>query len=160
MTDPTPTRAEVDIARFDPCPFGGAMTLDPSGDYVRHDDYAALRERAEAAEAEVQRLKNIRSAIAEGYNAEAVALEKAVSEALASQLTAARRAEAAAWNDAIEAVEAIINDKGYLHTDAIRALRRAAPTEDRCAECDCKNGGTECTWIKSGPVAAPTEGEA
>jgi hypothetical protein len=20
----------------------------------------------------------------------------------------------------------------------------------RCAECDCKNGGTDCNWIKSG----------
>lgn len=106
MTNPTPTRAEVAIVRFDPCPFGGAMTLDPSGDYVRYDDYQALRERAEAAER--------RASEAQSRYLGAV-----------QQLTAARRAEAAAWNDAIEAAEA-----AYAHGfAAIRALRRAAPTE-------------------------------
>ena len=25
--------------------------------------------------------------------------------------------------------------------------RRARPSKQRCAECDCENGGKECTWI-------------
>ena len=140
MTDATPTRAEVEAL-------------------VAHnkaliDRNVALRERAEAAEAECARLKNIRSAIAEGYNAEAVALEKAVSETLTAQLTAARRAEAAAWNDAIEAADKAAIDRqgrramGDGHgnscydigvsdaASAIRALRRAAPTEGEAQSLD------------------------
>ena len=157
MTDPTPTRAEVEA--FSPYVGRDAvptMKLDADlGRWVRLSDYAALRERAEAAEAEVQRLKNIRSAIAEGYNAEAVALEKSVSETLTAQLTAARRAEDAAWNAAIEAAAGVAEQyrdcwpratapdaqyelkQEYLHMangakivgQQVRALRRAAPTE-------------------------------
>ena len=118
---------------------------------------AAAIQRAEAAESECARLKNIRSAIAEGYNAEAVALEKSVSETLTAQLTAARRAEAAAWNDAIEAAATVgdhyadmdycamgypedggIAASGTAHTirQDIRALRRAAPTEGEAQSLD------------------------
>lgn len=143
MTDPT--RAEVGISRFDPCPFGGAMTLDPSGDYVRHDDYAALRERAEAAERVIK---------AQDYD-----YGRAISER-----DAARRAEVAAWNDAIEAAEA-----AYAHGfAAIRALRRAAPTEgamrmetgmEHIAR-DIREGRfPERSEPRMRP-AAPTEGEA
>ncbi len=33
-----------------------------------------------------------------------------------------------------------------------KTIRRPAPAPDplRCAECDCKNGGRECNWIKPG----------
>lgn len=132
MTDPTPTRAEVEHhPRQDVTDLTvqewAAYRCDDAGAVARKllADNQALRERAEAAESECARLKNIRSAIAEGYNAEAVALEKSVSETITAQLTAARRAEAAAWNDAIEAAEAAYA-QGFA---AIRALRRAAPTE-------------------------------
>lgn len=123
MTDPTPTptRAEVTDERLiERLRDMGIQCCDLAADRI-----PTLRERAEAAEAECARLKNIRSAIAEGYNAEAVALEKAVSETLTAQLTAAHRAEDSAWNDAIEAAEAAYA-QGFA---AIRALRRAAPTE-------------------------------
>lgn len=146
MTDPTSTRAEVEIARFDPCPFGGAMTLAHDGDYVRYDDHQALRERAEAAENErAEQWRQRREA------------EAARDTALAIS-DAARRAEAAAWNDAIEiereliaayvgAVPQVVTDRQenmsaiergtYLqhpymvehYSDRIRALRHAAPTE-------------------------------
>lgn len=140
MTDLTPTRA------------GYSVHVEDYADMLRSlsAENQALRERAEAAEAECQRLKNIRSAIAEGYNAEAVALEKAVSETLTAQLTEARRAEASSWNDAIEAAAKVgdhyadmdycamgypedggIAASGTADTirQDIRALRRAAPTE-------------------------------
>lgn len=29
----------------------------------------------------------------------------------------------------------------------------------RCAECDCENGGAECTWFKPGPNATSTKSE-
>lgn len=142
MTDPTPTRAEVERIATQLEQEEGCGFPQLAADMLR-----ALRERAEAAESECARLKNIRSAIAEGYNAEAVALEKSVSETLTAQLTAARRAEAAAWNDAIEAADKAAIDRqgrramGDGHgnscydigvsdaASAIRALRRAAPTE-------------------------------
>ena len=53
------------------------------------------------------------------------------------------RAEAAAWNDAIEAaaekLESGLHVPYPMLAEEIRALRRAAPTEDRCATCggDC-----------------------
>lgn len=153
MTDPTPTRAEVETFRPDAIIPSSDTVILPKSQFKRWcENYqaslramearhfaeeAALRERAEAAEAECARLKNIRSAIAEGYNAEAVALEKAVSETLTAQLTAARRAEAAAWNDAIEAFTAMVTsferDWSMKWRDQMiqeaRALRRAATTE-------------------------------
>ena len=79
MTDPTPTRAEVE--RYSPVDIHeryADMLAEPDGQWVRLSDYQA-----------------------------------------------ARRAEAAAWNDAIEAAEAAYA-QGFA---AIRALRRAAPTE-------------------------------
>lgn len=160
MTDPTPTRAEVEAAVEKLANSHLGMSL-VEWNAVSNTiltcaaENQALRERAEAAEAECARLKNIRSAIAEGYNAEAVALEKAVSETLTAQLTEARRAEAAAWNDAIEAAAGVAEQyrdcwpratapdaqyelkQEYLHMangakivgQQVRALRRAAPTE-------------------------------
>jgi len=153
MTDATPTRSEVTDERLiERLRDMGIQCCDLAADRI-----PTLRERAEAAEAECARLKNIRSAIAEGYNAEAVALEKAVSETLTAQLTAARRAEAAAWNDAIEAAATVgdhyadmdycamgypedggIAASGTAHTirQDIRALRRAAPTEEAAQSLD------------------------
>ena len=87
MTDPTPTRAEVE--RYSPVDIherNADMLAEPDGQWVRLSDYQA-----------------------------------------------ARRAEAAAWNDAIEA--AAVKLESGLHVpypmlaEAIRALRRAAPTE-------------------------------
>ena len=185
MTDQTPTRAEVLLRRLREPAFGTETTernlMAEAADMIQ-----ALRERAEAAEAECARLKNIRSAIAEGYNAEAVALEKAVSETLTAQLTAARRAEAAAWNDAIEAAVRVTLDRqgrramGDGHgnscydigvsdaASAIRALRRAAPTEgamrmetgmEHIAR-DIREGRFPERSEPQMRPAAPTEGEA
>ena len=139
MTDPTPTRAEVE--RYDPYTDEGnregygEMEKQPDGDWVRFTDYQALRERAEAAEAEATRL-------------EMACFNQGVSISYTqAALTAARRAEAAAWNDAIEASDKAAIDRqgrramGDGHgnscydigvsdaASAIRALRRAAPTE-------------------------------
>ena len=56
----------------------------------------------------------------------------AVARILGARLDAARRAEDAAWNDAIEAAEAAYA-QGFA---AIRALRRAAPTEGEAQSLD------------------------
>ena len=119
MTDPTPTRADWE-------------TL------VAHnkaliDRNVALRERAEAAE-------RAHLSLCEAIGIPATALSHIEYTA---QLTADRRAEAAAWNDAIEAAADFLHeqaaDKGNTKTPQgrtaifyrrqIRALRRAAPTE-------------------------------
>lgn len=40
--------------------------------------------------------------------------------------------------------------------EAIRALAsRIPPDPQRCAECNCQNGGAECNWIKSAPPVSP-----
>ena len=141
MTDPTPTRAEVE-ALVERLKYNAEIT-----DYLEDreamnqaaDLIQALRERAEAAEKESAEWRD-------------QALRKA------DALTAARRAEAAAWNDAIEiereliaayvgAVPQVVTDRQEImsaiergtclqhpymvehHSDRIRALRRAAPTE-------------------------------
>lgn len=144
MTDPTPTRAEVEAFRPE--------TIIPSSDTVilpksqfkrwcenyqaslramgaRHfAEEAALRERAEAAE---------RRADSNASDANRLAVENnALDSTLGRTLTAAHRAEAAAWNDAIEAAAAEVESLWAFRTcrevtDAIRALRRAAPTEER-----------------------------
>ena len=133
MTDPNPTRAEVE--RFGCDQLG--MDKMPDGEWVRFTDYAALRDRAEAAEAErieVERaFSNLdqKRKVAEfecGNNRAKLELAK-------SALTAARRAEAAAWNDAIEAAyQACLTCDGALNNAGaaavkVRALRRAVPVE-------------------------------
>ena len=113
MDDPTPTRAEAE--RFGCDQLG--MDKMPDGEWVRFTDYADLRERAEAAERHKDAGWDQQRYWCDRYVNKTAALEKALVEA--------RRAEAAAWNDAIEAAEA-----AYAHGfAAIRALRRAAPTE-------------------------------
>ena len=149
MTDPTPTptRAEVEalverLRSKTPNMTAGHNAMEEAADTLSAlvAERDAAIQRAEAAEKECARLKNIRSAIAEGYNAEAVALEKSVSETLTAQLAAARRAEAAAWNDAIEAaaetmangdlMEAPDHEPWFINRWlSVRALRRAAPAE-------------------------------
>lgn len=90
MTDPTPTRAEVEAA--------------------------------------VEKLANSHLGMSlEEWNAVSNTILNCAAEnqALRGRAEAAEHAEAAAWNDAIEAAEA-----AYAHGfAAIRALRRAAPTE-------------------------------
>lgn len=72
-----------------------------------------------------------------------------------------------------EQVEALIERLriaygGQLSRDAAATLRALAAERDaalglqqtdheqfRCAECDCENGGAECTWIASGQSGAP-----
>lgn len=183
MTDPTPTRSEVTVARYNAVGYDPGMTAAHDGPWVSFTDCQALRERAEAAE---RRAYDLAVAIMGGEDAPGYAdsiptqvlvdQQREMAQEWLHRVTPdeARRDEAAAWNDAIEAVADFLHeqaaDKGNTKTPQgrtaifyrrkIRALRRAAPTEDRCAECDCQNGGTECTWIKSGPLAAPTEGEA
>lgn len=129
MTDPTPTRAEVLLRRLREPAFGTETTernlMAEAADMIQ-----ALRERAEAAERDWTELRDL-------YDAKVLAL------------TEARRAEAAAWNDAIEAAEKAALDRqgrrmmGDGHgnscydigvsdaASAIRALRRAAPTEEQ-----------------------------
>lgn len=127
MTDPTPTRAEVERDLLMAVLLGAEYRVDLDwlhkhgmegatalGKRVAEltiamrDERDALREWAEAAERDRDE-------------------HKAVLRMTGEMLTSARRAEAAAWNDAIEAAEA-----AYAHGfAAIRALRRAAPTEDR-----------------------------
>lgn len=112
MTNPTPNRAEVE--RFMP-DYDSSMDPHFMGDWVRFTDYQALREREEAAERDRDE-------------------HKAVLRMTGEMLTAARRAEAAAWNDAIEAAGNLESIHGYSNAvprHRIRALRRAAPTEDR-----------------------------
>lgn len=132
MTDPTPTRAEVE--RFGCDQLG--MDKMPDGEWVRFTDYAALRERTEAAE---RLLAESRQHV---IFWEAREVE-------------ARRAEAAAWNDAIEAAAGNCDatEASFIYmananlpvispivardrarqcaqlAESIRALRRAAPTE-------------------------------
>lgn len=145
MTDPTPTRAE-DARIPDHCAW------EMRGHWSRAyeallEDHKALRERAEAADSLITELRH-------RYAVGQVAI------------TEARRAEAAAWNDAIEAAaewhqseiarlkEQVSENNAYLarvgaasydsdanrycidqisaheqSVAAIRALRRAAPTE-------------------------------
>lgn len=147
MTDPT--RDEVEATRFAPysdAPSGdGWMDHHPHGEWVRFTDYQALRERAEAAEEDKLKLAQqfdkyhpdpalMSRIILNGYEHEFRAEQ---AEAKVAALTA--RLDAA-WNDAIEAAakfehprEVTIWGKGaYKEVRAsIRALRRAAPAEDR-----------------------------
>lgn len=162
MTDPTPTRAEVERHPH------WSVTVETSGDHITTlepecyggrelsaaDEVAirtaahhllsfigdgtpgALRERAEAAE------QGRREAIAnsnEEFREHTETLRRLnVAE---TALTAARRAEAAAWNDAIEAAADAcepfdydgVGDRMCKNTckHRIRALRRAAPTEGK-----------------------------
>ena len=114
MTDPTPTRAEVLLRRLREPAFGTETTernlMAEAADMIQ-----ALRERAEAAERDWTELRDL-------YDAKVLAL------------TEARRAEAAAWNDAIEAAAGEVESLWAFRTcrevtESIRALRRAAPTE-------------------------------
>lgn len=123
MTDASTTWAVERLAPYavdGGCDAYGQMESDPFGDYVSYEAYQALVaerdaaiKRAEAAERErdgaIQWRNHYRQSWLDCRDA----------------LTAARRAEAAAWNDAIEAAEAAYA-QGFA---AIRALRRAAPTE-------------------------------
>lgn len=134
MTDPTPTRAEVEAQRravsflrsqhAQICFERGDHKDEVDTPWSRGADAieqcAALRERAEAAEAERDRQYD--------ENVNRIAMQARAE----NERDAARRAEAAAWNDAIEAAEA-----AYAHGfAAIRALRRAAPTEGEAQSLD------------------------
>lgn len=132
MTDPTPTRAEVEalsIAGYRhgyPRSYGTCWEyLDPSRKDLSELEWeplvtksqadatiAALRERAEAAERDRSRL-----IIANGQ-----LIDDAVSMGMARD---------AAWNDAIEAAAVAAEEWDTFGPTvrAIRALRRAAPTE-------------------------------
>ena len=122
-SDPTPTRAEVAIsiakmlerkANAVPVSDVDAQLFLAAVEAIRSDE--ALRERAEAADSEYDMLHD-------------------VYEATKRDLTAARRAEAAAWNDAIEAAaDKLTSTTAMIFTlgdcvTVIRALRRAAPME-------------------------------
>lgn len=121
----------VDVANF-------AMMLHQRGERIAQAAPApsdGLRERAEAAESRCEELEG-----ANILNRAAIRMQRAKREA-------AERAEAAAWNDAIEAADKAAIDRqgrramGDGHGNscydigvsdaaaAIRALRRAAPTE-------------------------------
>lgn len=119
MTDPTPTRAEVEtILRYhfnEPDDYPISTTIG----HLR-----ALRERAEASERHKDAGWDQQRYWSDRYNRKTAALEKALVEA--------RRAESAAWNDAIEAAGNLESIHGYSNAvprHRIRALRRAAPTE-------------------------------
>lgn len=128
MTDPTPTRDEVDIedrlraayslvAVFPENQTDGFTNLLVLRNMVPEaaDMIQALRERAEAADSLITELRH---RYADGQVA----------------LTEARRAEAAAWNDAIEAAAGeastwLSADDSPILREHIRALRRDDPTE-------------------------------
>ena len=121
MTDQTPTRAEVEAQRRAASFLRSQhkQLCFEQGDHKDEVDTAyslgadaierctALRERAEAAERVIK---------AQDYD-----YGRAISER-----DAARRAEAAAWNDAIEAAAERVFEP---EASEIRALRRSAPTE-------------------------------
>lgn len=136
MTDPTPTRA------------GYSVHVEDYADMLRSlsAENQALRERAEAAE---RRAYELAVAIMGGEDAPGYA-DSIPTQVLVDQQremalewlhrvtpAAARRAEAAAWNDAIEAVAEKCDVAPMDHIgdivrgigDEIRALRRAVPTE-------------------------------
>lgn len=81
--------------------------------------------------------RKLRAEIAASIRADALRSLSVENQALRDALTAARRAEAAAWNDAIEAAAEKCDVASMDHIgdivrgigDEIRALRRAAPTE-------------------------------
>lgn len=148
MTDATPTRAEVEAAVEKLANSHLGMSLE-EWNAVSNTiltcaaENQALRERAEAAEAE-------RDEARAAYLA-----HKRLRIDAEQQAHAARRAEAAAWNDAIEAAAGVAEQyqdcwpratapdaqyelkQEYLHMangakivgQQVRALRRAAPTE-------------------------------
>lgn len=160
MTDPTPTRAEVEAAVEKLANSHLGMSL-VEWNAVSNTILAcaaenqALRERAEAAEAAIKRqagaaatlrtltlseVQHLKDMDRSEYNAartldgerEANAMLTEEVDRLNAALTAARRAEAAAWNDAIEAAGNLESIHGYSNAvprHRIRALRRAAPTE-------------------------------
>ena len=121
-----PTREEVE--RFSPLRSFGQMLECTDGDYVRHDDFAALRERLEAAEEDADLQKTAASV----WQQASLKNQAALTEATAV-LTAVKDAE---WNAAIEAAagklaansEAIAEKYGAVllrtYAAAIRALRR------------------------------------
>ena len=102
MADPTPTRAEVEAARFAPysdAPSGdGWMDYHPHGEWVRLADYEALRERAEAAE---RRAYDLAVAIMGGEDAPGYA-DSVPTQVLVDQ----QRKMAAEWVHAVPAAEA------------------------------------------------------
>lgn len=86
MTDPTPTRAEVERYALWIGEGGGYHSKEPDGSFVRYDDYAALHERAEASEQRVTELAQALAALMETSKAavtEASAAEAAACEAAA-----------------------------------------------------------------------------
>lgn len=128
MTDPT--RAEVDRYALWIGEGGGYHSKEPDGRFVRYDDYAALRERAEAAE-------RAHLSLCEAIGIPATALSHIEYTA---QLTEARRAEAAACEAAAGVADSVakeLDDAGGYYelqeiakeiASRIRALRRV-PTE-------------------------------
>lgn len=125
MTDPTPTPTRAEVERIPEHCAWAARGYWGSAYMALLEDHKALRERAEAAEAErAEQWRQRRGA------------EAARDTALAIS-DAAQRAETAAWNDAIEAAAekcdvVFMDHVGDLIRaigDDIRALRRAAPTE-------------------------------
>lgn len=121
MTDPTPT----------PTRAGYSVHVEDYADMLRSlsAENQALRERAEAAQKNYLDTRMEVTLLEEAHSTVSGALATAL-----EQLTAARRAEAAAWNDAIDAAGNLESIHGYSNAvprHRIRALRRAAPTEDR-----------------------------
>lgn len=127
MTDPTPTRAEVEAQRravsflrsqhaqicFERGDHKDEVDTPWSRGADAIEECAALRERAEAAE------RSRKAALREMVN-------------LYEELERRSDAEAAAWNDAIEVAGNLESIHGYSNAvprHRIRALRRAAPTE-------------------------------
>lgn len=123
---PAPSDGLREAVRFGCDQLG--MDKMPDGEWVRFTDYQALRERAEAAEAERDRQYD--------ENVHRIAMQARAE----NERDAARRGEAAAWNDAIEAaaetmangdlMEAPDHEPWFINRwRSVRALRRAAPTE-------------------------------
>ncbi|QXI63379.1 hypothetical protein CP157_01097 [Paracoccus marcusii] len=151
MTDPTPTRAEVeahDLAEQGRHAISALWQRCETLTAQRN----ALRERAEAAEAERDRQYD--------ENVNRIAMQARAE----NERDAARRAEAAAWNDAIEAAAQWAED-GF----TCRACNAPFLTSVGHYDEDCPKG--RASWdglprdqlpirIRALRRAAPTEGEA
>jgi hypothetical protein len=98
-------------------------------EYTRADLLATAQARAEQAEAEVERLRE-----AATYLLRAVdhMIEDVLHRPIDIYLMVSEGAKIRSMADA----RAALSEGGK-------------DTAARCAECDCKNGGTDCNWIKS-----------
>ena len=120
---------------------------------------AELLEAAEALRAQAERIKELEHFLAQ---------EKKIAEkdhgVWCDNYAALERKYKTARNDALREAAMLgpipCYDSRHVRLgDQVRAAILAlTPTPQRCAECDCENGGDECTWIAPAkPETTPQE---